>query len=278
VDCGLWFSKTDPMPLKSQAMQKKAPDNTVSNAFRLLQISDCHLSASAESSYRGQNPDAGLRALSNRIAAWQPQLVLATGDLSEDASAASYQRLADYLVPIGAPVCALPGNHDDDGLMRRYFQQGPWNGPLVLTAGDWQLVLLKTSSAGRIDGVISQADVRQLRQMLRSGPGRPVLLALHHHPVPAGSPWIDRHMLESPGPLLDLISNQDQIRGVVWGHVHQALESTCGHARMLACPSTAANSRPGTLRFEHDPAGPACRWLLLSSRGTLETGLLYGNS
>jgi hypothetical protein len=50
----------------------------------------------------------------------------------------------------------------------------------------------------------------------------------------------------------------------------------CGHARMLACPSTAANSRPGTLRFEHDPAGPACRWLQLGAGGTLETGLFYG--
>jgi len=255
-------------------MQQPATDNIVSNTFRLLQISDCHLSASVESSHRGQNPDSGLRKLLAGISAWQPQLVLATGDLSEDASAASYQRLAEYLAPIGAPVCALPGNHDDDGLMQQYFKQGPWNGPLVVTAGDWELILLKSSLAGRCDGVISRTDLRQLSQLLHTGTGRPVLLALHHHPVAAGSPWIDRHMLESPGTLLDLICRQNRIRAAVWGHVHQAYESMCGRAKMLACPSTAANSLPGKARFEHDPAGPACRWLQLGVGGMLETGLL----
>jgi 3',5'-cyclic AMP phosphodiesterase CpdA len=56
-----------------------------------------------------------------------------------------------------APVYALPGNHDDDVLMQQYFPDGPWNGPLIVQAGHWQLVLLKSALAGRIDGVIGQA-------------------------------------------------------------------------------------------------------------------------
>jgi len=243
--------------------------------FRLVQISDCHLSANADTRYRGICADDGLLPLTARIAAWRPQLVLATGDLSEDGSAASYQRLAAALGRIGAPVCVLPGNHDDDGLMQQYFGMGPWNGPLVHTAGDWRLVLLKSSLAGRVDGAISPGHMQIVRELLQSGPSGPVLLALHHHPVPAGSPWIDRHALESPAPLLELIAKNERIRGVLWGHVHQAYESRCGKARMLACPSTAANSLPDTERFEHDPSGPACRWLKLSAVGHLETGLLH---
>ena len=243
--------------------------------LRLVQISDCHLSASVQTPYRGQNAETGLQSLLPAIAAWQPHLVLATGDLSEDASAASYQRLAHYFRLMDAPVYALPGNHDDDVLMQQYFPDGPWNGPLITQAGHWQLVLLKSALAGRIDGVIGQADIQRVEQWLGAGPKRPVLLALHHQPVSVGSPWIDRHMLAAPGALLQLLERHDRIRAVVWGHVHQAFETRLGRARLLACPSTAANSRVGTLRFAHDPAGPACRWLQLHARGRIETGLLY---
>jgi len=240
-----------------------------------VQVSDCHLSADRKTRYRGQNPDAGLRALLRRIAEWRPQLLLATGDLSEDASVAAYRRLATRLERIGVPICALPGNHDADERMREYFPCGPWDGPLFLSAGAWQIILIRSSAEGRIDGIINRTDLQRLREGLHGGPGGPVLLALHHHPVPAGSPWIDRHMLEAPESLLQVISEHQRIRGVVWGHVHQAYAANCGRTRMLACPSTAANSLSGTLRFELDPAGPACRWLQLGARGGLKTGLLF---
>jgi len=250
-------------------------DRRTGSAFRLVQISDCHLPASVETRYRGIHADDGLGLLTDRIASWQPQLMLVTGDLSEDGSAASYRRLATALERVGVPVCVLPGNHDDEKRMRHHFGQGPWNGPLVQTAGNWRLILLKSALPGRIDGAVKPGDIQSLRELLQSAPKVPVLLALHHHPVPAGAPWIDRHALESPGPLLKLIRENEQIRGVVWGHVHQAYEAKCGKTRMLACPSTAANSLPGTERFQHDPSGPACRWLKLGVRGRLETGLLF---
>lgn len=252
-------------------MRVDAPDGP----FRMVQISDCHLSASRPTLYRGEDADAGLKKLLHRIAAWRPQLVLATGDLSEDASAASYQRLAQYLQLVDAPVCALPGNHDDDRVMQQFFQDGPWQGPCIRQAGDWRLVLLKSAQAGRIDGSISPADIQAVRQWLDEGPRRPVLLALHHQPVPVGSTWIDRYSLEAPEALLKLVEEQQLIRGVVWGHVHQAFETRLDNARLLACPSTAANSRPATSRFVLDPTGPSCRWLKLHAHGRIETGLMF---
>jgi Icc protein len=177
---------------------------------------------------------------------------------------------------LGAPICALPGNHDDDAVMRRNFSAGPWAGPCGIRAGEWQLVLLKTSVAGRIDGAINPAHLEELSTTLQAEPKRPVLLALHHQPVAVGAAWIDRYMLQEPGRLLQLVEAHQQVRGLVWGHVHQAFESTLGRVRMLSCPSSAVNSLPATRQFEHDPAGPACRWLLLHADGLLETGLLRG--
>jgi hypothetical protein len=43
---------------------------------------------------------------------------------------------------------------------------------------------------------------------------------------------------------------------------------------VLGSPSSVANSLPVRETFTLDLGGPACRWLELSSKGTIETGLL----
>jgi Icc protein len=249
--------------------------HTGGKILRVVQLSDCHLSASMQTPYRGQNADAGLQSLLAAISGWQPDLVLVTGDLSEDASAASYRRLADYLHTLAVPVYALPGNHDDDEVMRRHFPNGPWSGTLFCQLGAWGMVMLRSAVAGRVDGLLDAADVSAAGRWVSARGGLPVLLALHHQPVPVGSPWIDRYGLQSPQALLQLIEHCPQVRCVVWGHVHQACGHGLGQAQLLGCPSTAANSLPGTCEFRLDPAGPACRWLELHPRGELATGLLF---
>lgn len=244
--------------------------------FRLLQISDCHLPEVPGTPYRRRSADEGLESLLGPGQAFRPQLVLATGDLSEDASPASYARWDQYMARFSAPVWAVPGNHDDDALLRQRVETGPWSGPCFAGAGGWKMALLKSSVAKRIDGAIASQDLDALGAWLEENPSRPVLIALHHQPLAVGSHWIDRYMLQSPDALLALVQSHPQVRAVVWGHVHQGFDRMLGHARLLACPSTAANSLPGTEKFTDDPAGPACRWLELHDDGRLETGLLYG--
>lgn len=242
--------------------------------FRLVQISDCHLPADAGKPYRGLRADTGLEQLFPEIEAWQPDAVLVTGDLSEDASEASYQRLAARLGQLDVPVLALPGNHDSPARMREYFAIGPYAGPAKQRVGDWQLLLLDSSRPGRIDGRIDGEHLEKLELELERG--LPALLALHHQPLEIGSPWIDKYRLQQPQALLDFVAAHPEIKAVVWGHVHQAFEARVGSARFMACPSTAANSLPGRERFTLDPAGPACRWLELCPDGRFETGLLSG--
>ena len=126
---------------------------------------------------------------------------------------------------------------------------------------------------GRIDGRIRSEDIHAVQQHLLSEPDRPNLLALHHQPVKVDAPWIDRYMLDSPDEFMKLVEDSENIAAVVWGHVHHAFEARLGATRLLAGPSTAANSMAKTARFEFDPAGPACRWLELYPQGWLETGL-----
>ena len=242
--------------------------------LRVVQLSDCHVAADPAAAYRGLDATRQLTGLLPAIRRWQPDLLLLTGDVSEDASAASYGRVSALLDSVGAPVLALPGNHDDPAVMRRYFPRGPWDGPLFHGARSWQFVLLDSTAPGRIDGVIPRGDLAKLKDGLRRSSAAHVLLALHHQPVPVGSPWIDKYALSDPEWLLTLLDAEPRLRALAWGHVHQDFEAERRGVRLLGAPSTVANSLPGRESFTLDVAGPACRWLRLAADGAVETGLL----
>lgn len=249
--------------------------------LKVLQLSDCHLSSNPEKPYRGENADANFAAVWASARAWGPDILLLTGDLSEDASAASYQRLASWL-PDDLPCLALPGNHDHPTTMARWFPQGPWGEPLAYEAGDWLLVMMHSAKPGRIEGAFSDEEIDGLRKILASSQQPHVLIALHHQPVPVQAPWIDRYPLANPQAFLDVVDGEPRVRCVIWGHIHHhfVAERNAGKNRvlMLGAPSTAANSLARSQRFEADPAGPAARTLELQDSGAVVYGQVYAST
>ena len=243
--------------------------------LRIIQLSDCHVAADRSALYRGLQAERNLVALLPAIRRWQPDLLLLTGDVSEDASAAAYGRVSALLDSVGAPVLALPGNHDDPAVMRGFFPRGPWDAPLFHGARGWQLVLLDSTGPGRIDGVLSRPHLQALKNGLQRSRSEHVLVALHHQPVPVGSPWIDRYALDEPEWLLGLLDRDARVRGIVFGHVHQAIGLERKGVLLLGAPSSVANSLPERDTFTLDVGGPACRWLRLSAEGCIETGILH---
>ena len=111
---------------------------------RLVQISDCHLSGDKEQLFRGINPHLTLQRVMERIHQAQPDLLLASGDLSEDGSAASYRLLQDQLRMPGVPVLALPGNHDDPQALAEAFPGSPVNSIAVSEHDAWQLIRMNS--------------------------------------------------------------------------------------------------------------------------------------
>lgn len=251
---------------------------TSNRPLRVVQVSDCHLPLDPKTPYRGLSADRALASLLPPVRRWRPDLVLLTGDVSEDGSAAAYGRAAAALSTLGAPVLALPGNHDDAGLMRRYFPLGPWDGPFSHESRGWQLLLLDSTEPGRVEGVLPGEALESARAELSRGRSPHALLALHHQPRPMGAEWIDRYPLEDPGPLRALVAAEPRMRCVTWGHVHQDFEVEEEGVLWLGSPSSVANSLPGSARFTLDVGGPACRWLELDSEGAVRTGLIRADS
>jgi len=242
--------------------------------LRVIQVSDCHVPREPGTPYRGVSADRNLSSLLPAIRRWQPDLLLLSGDVSEDASPASYGRVAALLSTSGAPVLALPGNHDDPALMRRYFPRGPWESPHVFSGRNWRLILLDSTRQGSVSGAFTSDRLELLDKCLHEKPDSPVMVALHHQPVPVGSLWIDRYPLEQPEAFWRVVERHPQVRCVVWGHVHQDYQATRGDILLLGSPSSVANSLPEREAFTLDLGGPACRWLELDTGGGIETGVL----
>ena len=256
-------------------MTGRSPLADESASLRIIQISDCHVSADPDARYRSQNADANFRKILQRAIQWKPDLVLLSGDVSEDGSQESYERISGLLAGTGVPLLALPGNHDDLELMSQYFQRGPWDGPYVMEWKNWQLVLLDSTEPGLISGGFSTSCLQQIHVRLQNRGQGHTFVALHHQPIPVGAVWIDRYMLESPGEFFEVIDQSPLVRCISWGHVHHDFQTQRKGAVLVGAPSTAANSIPATQQFTLDPVGPACRWLELSVRGGVKTGVMY---
>lgn len=237
----------------------------------LLQLSDPHLVADPDGTLMGVPLRDSLRHVIDVAQSEDPNLVLVTGDLSHDGSAASYAAVGKELEPLGAPCLGLPGNHDDSDTLGEALARPPFRRDRTFTAGGWRLVLLDSSVAGAEYGRLSDAAIEGLDAELSAHPNRPTLIALHHSPVPVGSAWLDPINLREPEDVRDVVEAHPQVRVVLFGHVHQAVEARWGDVELLGCPSTCFQFTPNRDTFALDSVSPGYRTLTLHEDGIVET-------
>jgi Icc protein len=247
-------------------------------SFTVLQISDTHLHAAADSRMRGVPTFATFEhvlALAQRDARWPVDAILATGDIVQDESRAGYERFRDSLAPLGVPVLSLPGNHDDPTLMSELLNRDPFQFCGERRLGSWSLVLLSTFLAGEDAGGLGAARLHGLRRALAAHAGQHVLVAMHHHPLPMGSAWLDGVALRDAPQFLEIVDAHPSIRAVVCGHVHQESDRNRNRVRFLSTPSTCAQFLPRSDFFALDVRPPGMRWLTLHPDGTLSTEVTW---
>jgi len=243
-------------------------------SLKLLQISDTHLHAAADSRMRGVTTYATLLAVleqAKRDPRWPVDAILATGDIVQDESRAGYERFRSALEPLGVPVYCIPGNHDDPVLMGEILMSGSFQLGGELRQGAWSVVLLSTFLAGEDAGGLGPARLSGLKQALHAHTGQHILVAMHHHPLPMGSTWLDGVALRDAQAFWKVIDAHTDVRVVVCGHVHQASDRTRNRVRFLSTPSTCAQFLPSSEFFALDERPPGMRWIQLYDDGSIET-------
>jgi len=245
-------------------------------SLRVLQITDTHLFADRRGTLVGVDTEASHAAVMERILDdhWPVDLILATGDLVHDGAESAYRRFKNNLEELGVRTLVIPGNHDDPQVMRRVFDGGrvTWSENAVL--GRWQFLMLDSQRAGDSGGEIGAEQLELLDRRLGQHPSHHALVCLHHHPVAMGSTWIDRIGVADADGLFDVLDRHPQVRGVVWGHVHQAFDGQRNGVRLLASPSTCIQFEPQSPEFALDQRPAGFRWLQLHASGRMDTAVV----
>jgi len=242
---------------------------------RLTHLTDPHLYGSGSELLRGVATLPALEAtLANALQRdWPPDAVLVTGDLVQD-DPAGYVHFKRLLGALQVPILCLPGNHDEPEAMRRELDRAPFVVGGAVDFGLWRIVLLDSTIPGSAAGRLSAGSLAALNSALAAAP-RHALVCLHHHPVPMDSRWLDRVGLQNASEFFDVIDRHPNVRGIVWGHVHQSYDAVRKGVRLLATPSTCAQFLPRSEQFAVDKRPPAYRTLELKADGSIVTDLVW---
>lgn len=167
-----------------------------------------------------------LRALAAAISAlpFTPAFILHTGDVAGQLAAPEdYSAFRETLADLPAPVIYTPGNHDDSSALQRYLLGHspalPFDHAHVINGA--RLVCLDSTVPGSHAGRVSVAQIDWLKAQIALDDDCPLLVALHHHPLPLGAAWLDSLMLDNSEALHTVLRRAgSRPRAVFYGHIH----------------------------------------------------------
>lgn len=172
-----------------------------------------------------------LRRAVDRVLALDPRpdVVLVTGDLTNDGEPEAYAQIRPELARLPMPVYAIPGNHDDrEGMLalEGVAEMGAGNGfrQFVVDLGGLRLIALDSLVPGEGHGAFCPERAAWLEDALARSGTAPLLVMVHHPPGTAGIPFMDRINLRTT-PEIDVIFRRhaQHIQRIVCGHVHRPI-------------------------------------------------------
>ncbi|WP_097084783.1 MULTISPECIES: 3',5'-cyclic-AMP phosphodiesterase [unclassified Pseudomonas] len=248
---------------------------TPEDSVLLLQLTDSHLFAEEDGELLGMNTRASLERVLQRVEAdgHRYDLMLATGDQSQDGTVESYRRFKAMTSGIDAPKRWIPGNHDESAVMQDLYGQSELLDP-VTDVGNWRVIMLDSSVPGSVPGLLSHDQLKLLEDGLADEPTRHHLICLHHHPVSIGCKWMEPIGLRNADAFFAVVDRFPQVRAILWGHIHQQWDTQRNGVRLLASPSTCIQFAPGSEDFGVERTAPGYRWLRLNPDGTLDTAVV----
>jgi 3',5'-cyclic AMP phosphodiesterase CpdA len=227
-------------------------------AIRILHVSDLHI---------GTREDPQVEHAVTRLAGeLRPEVVVASGDLTNRGRPSEHDRAHAFLASLGAPVVAVPGNHDLPYTFPKRFV-APWRefervwGSAEPTHASTALHVVGLNSArpyrhqgGRVtDAQLHSAAAR----LAEAAPGAYRVVALHHHLI--GAPWRaarKRPVAHRGHVLRELVAAGADL--VVAGHIHQGAVSERHEFEVVGdAPKTVVSIAPGLGRPRPNRIGEA---------------------
>jgi 3',5'-cyclic-AMP phosphodiesterase len=222
----------------------------------ILQISDTHIVPEGRLVSGRLDTAKSLAKLVARITSLRAQIgpidaLLISGDLTDEGSAESYERIKALLAPLALPLLVIPGNHDAREPMRAAFAGAfPQTGALnwVQKVGDLTVIGLDTLVEGSGKGSLTPQTLTFLKNALAEAGTAPVVIALHHPPFACGIAFMDAIGLTNRAAFAEAVTGYKGALRILCGHIHSFMVvDVAGHSALSApspCSTFAFDLRP----------------------------------
>lgn len=237
-----------PRPAGSLATSNNADSDAEVLSPRVIvaQITDTHIRREGRRLHGVINSAKHLRRCVDYINSLNPRpdLVFATGDLTDAGKPKEYRHLRKLLDRFAMPVFLIPGNHDDRDRLREAFRDHaylPASGFLqyVVEGYALRLIGLDTTSPLRPGGILDETRLKWLDERLSDQPERKTLIFMHHPPFATGIRAMDVLGFVGGERFASIVARHPQIERVAAGHVHRAMEVKWNGTIASVAPSTA---------------------------------------
>lgn len=245
------------------------------NPIVILQISDLHILTKSGETMAGIDTEQSFHKVLEYAHAkhGKADLILVTGDLVQTPCPSSYQRIVQEIEKYKTKTVCLPGNHDDFTLMQQIITKDEINCQKHIVFKNWQIICLNSKKEGSEGGYLASDELDYLSNTLDKHPDLNTLIAVHHHPVPTNSLWMDTMMIENSDELFLLLQDHPQVKAITCGHIHQKLEAQKEGKLILGMPSTCFQFDPKNNDYAIDDKNPGYRTLKLFPNGLIESNI-----
>ena len=187
---------------------------------RILHVSDLHFGARDDPIL-----EQGLASLIERVS---PELVIASGDLTNRGRRSQHELAAGFLRRLGPPVLAVPGNHDipytfPDRFTKTWDEfERQWETvePEFVGAGAHVVGINSVRPWRHQSGGVSDEQLERATQKLRRASSDSLRVVVLHHQM-VGAPWRTRKkpVARRTHVLAKLVDCGAEL--IVGGHIHQ---------------------------------------------------------
>ena len=187
--------------------------------MKIIQATDLHIGFEKQETY-----DVDVRAnflnLIPKVAEVNPDLAVLTGDFCfKEPEWEILKWIKDQLRSWTFPYCVITGNHDESAMLMNVFPQFPSEGTEELyysmEARAHLLLFLDTKP-----GYMSPAQWLWLQNHLDNFSG-PIIIFMHHPPIKAGVPHMDRrHDFKQSEEFRAIIKSTNNSVSIFCGHYH----------------------------------------------------------
>ena len=213
----------------------------------IAQITDLHIRPPGQTAYGIVDCNSMLEACVASIAALDPapDVVIASGDLTDCGLPEEYAELKRILAPLQMPVLLIPGNHDrrenlvDAFPEHAYLREGV---PFIHYAiDDYPITLIGLDSIvpGYGHGELCPARLEWLEAALETRRDKPAVLFLHHPPFPTGIADMDKINCLNGPDLAAIVERHPNVERVLAGHHHRPIQIRWAGTIGSVAPSTA---------------------------------------